>query len=127
MFEEVMGYSREAEPQPNGSSLDPFELIEDEKLLCARTNMLQLSNGDALSKELVAELLEPVSDTEAQFKCPVTVCPVIYELDAEHGSEKRRGDCAVVMAGIMKTVGKRSRGLSFEEFAQTPLGKKTIK
>ena len=119
------------EVEPQGGPSDSFELTELETLLCARTNLIATTNGDERSRLLLQHLIEVGEDGTAEIHCPVSICPVKYELTLENGGDTRRGDCAVIMAGISKQIedaksGKRP-GMTFTEFAETPLGRKTIK
>jgi hypothetical protein len=99
----------------------PYEATEDDRLLCARTNMLLMVRGDDLSKQLIGELIETVNEDAACLTCPVTACSVKYELNSQDGSDKRSNDdCAVFMSDVLKP----TRGMTLAEFVQTPQGKK---
>lgn len=120
--------SYELEPEPRASKGGGLTVSEDDELLCARTNMRRMLAGDPRSKELVELCLETTSSANASFECPVGVCDVSYTLDMSDGSMSRGAEgCAVITTGLLKATQERRRGMTFAEFAQTPLGKKTVK
>lgn len=118
----------ESKPESTVSNGGGLTVNEDDELLCARTNMRRMLAGDPRSKELVALCLETTGSASASFMCPAGVCDVSYTLDLNDGSMSRGVEgCAVITVGLLKASRERNRGMTLSEFAQTPLGKKTVK